>query len=240
MTETQGVLSAEQLAELRRFSTPTLSNAIEMFNVRPRSQGFMGPEVRCQLPLAEPIVGYAVTATIRAAAPPEKSASRADYWRALLQVPEPRIVVLQDLDEPPAVGSFWGEIQVTVHKALGCVGTVTNGGVRDLAEVERMGFGFFAGATIVSHAYVHIVEYALPVQVGGLTVRPGDLLHADRHGVLLIPAEIAPQLASMAARFEGVEQEFLAKVREPGFTLDRLIEDWEAFDRARQNLQSGR
>ena len=233
------VLSQRQLAELRRFSTPTLANAIEVFGVRPRHEGFMGPGVRCLLPLEEPMVGYAATATIRAGAPPAQPASRVDYWRAVLEVPAPRIAVLQDLDDPPAVGSFWGEVNVTIHQALGCVGTLTNGGVRDLAEVERLGFGYFAAAPVVSHAYVHIVGFGTPVRVGGLEVRPGDLLHADRHGVLLIPAGIAPRLAAMAARYEAVEQEFLARVRQPGFSLQRLIDDWQEFDRARSALREG-
>lgn len=237
MPERQPILSPEQLAELRRFSSPTLCNAIEVFDICPRSAGFMGPEIRSQLPMAEPVVGYAATATIRAAQKPEKQASRADYWRAILEVPAPRIVVLQDLDNPPAVGSFWGEVNVTVHKALGCIGTITNGGVRDLDEVERLGFGYLASATIVSHAYVHIVDYAVPVEVGGLTIRPGDLLFADRHGALLIPPEVAPYLADMAARFEAVEQEFLAKVRRPGLTVERLAADWAEFDRARAALK---
>lgn len=237
MSQEHSILSQEQLAELHHFSSPTLSNAIEVFGVRRRSEGFMRPEVRCLLPLPEPIVGYVATATIRAAVPADRAPSRADYWRALLEVPAPRIVVLQDLDEPAAVGSFWGEVNVTVHRALGCVGTVTNGGVRDLDEVARLGFGYFASAAIVSHAYVHIVDFDLPVQVGGVTVRPGDLLHADQHGVLLIPPAVAPRLADMARRYEAVEQEFLARVRAPGFSLERLVEDWAAFDRARAALR---
>ncbi len=230
------VLSDEELAELRRYSTPTLANAIEVFGIRPRNLGHMGPGIRCLLPAAEPIAGYAATATIRAAQRPEQPAPRIDYWRSVLAVPAPRIVVLQDLDDPPAAGSFWGEIQVTVHKALGCIGTVTNGGVRALAEVARLGYGYFASAAIVSHAYVHVAEIGVPVKVGGLTISPGDLLHADQHGVLLIPPEVAPALAMVAGRYEATEQEFLARVRAPGFCLERLAEDWERFDQARKDL----
>ena len=134
MSQTRTTLSPEELAGLRRFSTPTLANAIEVFAIRPRHAGFMRPEIRCLLPLQEPMVGYAATATIRAAEPPRQAVARAEHWRAVLRVPAPRIVVLQDLDDPPAVGSFWGEVNVTVHEALGCIGTVTNGGVRDLPE----------------------------------------------------------------------------------------------------------
>ena len=103
-----------------------------------------------------------------------------------------------------------------------------------------MGFYYFASAAIVSHAYVHLTEYGRPVQVGGLTVRPGDLIHADKHGVLLIPPEVAPELAQMAREFERVEQEFLSAVKEPGFSLERLDAQWDEFVAKRQTLPKGR
>ncbi|MGQ9682828.1 MAG: RraA family protein [Anaerolineae bacterium] len=239
MSSPKPLLSDHELAALRRFSTPTIANAIEVFGVRPHNVGFADASIRCLLPLAEPIVGYAATACIRASAPPQQPVRRLDYWRWLLTVPAPRIVVVEDLDEPPAVGSLWGDVNVTIHKTLGCIGTVTNGGVRDMAEVERLGFAYFASAPIVSHAYVHLTSFGKPVRVGGLTVEPGDLLHADQHGVLLIPPEVAPRLADMAARFEAVERAFLARVRAPGFSIERLAEDYAEFDRARAALREG-
>jgi 4-hydroxy-4-methyl-2-oxoglutarate aldolase len=206
-------LSPAELQRLLDSSTPTLSNAIEVFDVRPRSEGYMNATIRCLKPLSKPMVGYAATGRLRSAAPPGPggAASRDEFWEWLLRIPQPRVVVLQDVDEPPAVGSFWGEIMATIHMALGCVGTVTNGGVRDLDEVQALGFHYFAAQVLVSHAYVHLVDFGTPVEVGGLTVRPGELIHADQHGVLLVPGEVAPHLAKVAQAYEEVEQEFLRR-----------------------------
>jgi len=232
-------ITPDLLAALAQFSTPTISNAIEVFDVRPRNEGFMGPEIRCLTPLSRPVVGFACTGKIRAARPPtpDSQASRPAYWDWLTAQPGPRIVVLEDLDDPPAVGSFWGEIQTTIHGALGCVATVTNGGVRDIPEVSRLGFAFFASAAIVSHAYVHLVEYGRPVEVGGLTVTTGDLLHADEHGVIRIPREIAPWLPQVARAYEEVEQAFIGQVRESGFTPEKLKRAHETFAQARAALK---
>jgi 4-hydroxy-4-methyl-2-oxoglutarate aldolase len=233
------LLSAAELQRLQEFSTPTLSNAIETFGVRPRNEGYMNASIRCLQPLPKAMVGYAVTGRFRCAQPPApgQGASRFAYWEWLTSIPAPRVVVLQDLDEPPGVGSFWGEIMATVHLALGCVGTVTNGGVRDVKEVQALGFHFFAAQVLVSHAYVHLVDFGTPVQVGGVTVRPGQLLHADSHGVLLIPDEVAPHLADAAEAFEAIEQEFVHKVRSAGFTPDQLKAEWETFVARRSALK---
>ena len=232
-------ITPDLLAALAQFSTPTISNAIEVFDVRPRNEGFMGPEIRCLTPLSRPVVGFACTGKIRAARPPtpDSQAPRPAYWDWLTTQPAPRIVVLEDLDDPPAVGSFWGEIQTTIHSALGCVATVTSGGVRDIPEVSRLGFAFFASAAIVSHAYVHLVEYGRPVEVGGLTVTTGDLLHADEHGVIRIPREIAPWLPQVARAYEEVEQAFIGQVRAAGFTPEKLKHAHETFAQARAALK---
>jgi 4-hydroxy-4-methyl-2-oxoglutarate aldolase len=232
-------INTDLLEALTRFSTPTISNAIEVFGVCPRNEGFMGPEIRCLTPLSRPMVGLACTGKFRAAEPPDPgvAVSPAEYWDWLVAQPEPRIMVLQDLDDPPAVGSFWGEVQATIHQALGCIGTVTNGGVRDVPEVAKMGFALFASAPIVSHAYVHLVEYGEPVEVGGLTVTTGDLLHADEHGVIRIPEEIATRLPKVAQAYEDVEQTFIAQVRESGFTVEKLKGVHQAFRAARAGLK---
>lgn len=224
------LLSKTQLEQLRQISTPTLSNAIEVFQIRPRSEGFMSPQIRCFFPELGPMVGYAVTGRIRAKEPPQgySAIPREEWWEYILSQPSPRVVVLEDLDGYPPVGSFWGEVNGNIHKALGCVGTVTNGGVRDLEEVRSLGFHFFAAAPLVSHAYVHLVDYGQPVQVGGITVHPGDLLHADRHGVLLIPLEIANQLLSAVKEVEQRERILIDYCKSPGFSLEGLKNLWKA------------
>lgn len=150
-------LSADELERLRRYDTPTIANAIETFDIRPRTAGFASPEVRCIFPQFGTMIGYAVTATCRAATPAAQPYSRHGWWDAIAAAPSPRVAVIQDLDEPP-VGAFWGEVQSNIHRALGCAGAVTNGGVRDLREVEALGFQYYAGSVMVSHAYVTMVD----------------------------------------------------------------------------------
>ncbi|MBI4279000.1 MAG: RraA family protein, partial [Armatimonadetes bacterium] len=125
---------------------------------------------------------------------------------------------------------YWGEVQASVHKALGCAGTITNGGVRDLDEVRATGYHFFAGCVCVSHAYVHLVDFGQPVKVGGVVVRPGDLLHADQHGVLVVPQEIAADLPAAVAEVEREERQIIDYCRGKGFTLEGLK---EVYTRAR-------
>jgi regulator of RNase E activity RraA len=232
-------LSDDDLLGLQQFSTPTLSNAIEVFDVRPRTSGYMDPSIRCLQPIARPMVGYAVTGRLRSAVPATagSAASLYEFWDWLVTMPEPRVVVLQDLDEPPGAGSFWGEIMATSHLALGCVGTVTNGGVRDLPEVRALGFHYFAAHVLVSHAHVHMIDFGGQVSFGGASVQPGQLLHADQHGVLLIPRETAPHLAAVAQQFEEVEQDFLRRIRSPDLTLARLKAERQRFHERRAALK---
>jgi regulator of RNase E activity RraA len=215
-------LSAEVLAALKRYDTPTLSNAIETFDVRPRDEGFASMDVRCMFPDLGVMVGYAATATIRARA--RGQSNEAALWGHVRSLPSPRVVVVQDLDEPPGHGAMWGEVQSNIFKALGCAGAITDGCVRDLKEVRELGFHFFARGPGVSHAYVHVISAGEPVTIGGLTVHPGDLVHADQHGVLLIPIAIAPELPAAAETVIEREQSFLRWVRSPEFDPDRLAE----------------
>jgi regulator of RNase E activity RraA len=217
-------LSPDVLAALRRYDSPTLANAVEVFDVRPRDEGFASLDLRCLFPELGVMVGHAATATIRARGRGEGETDHAPLWALVRSLPEPRVVVIQDLDEPPAHGAFWGEVQSSIFKALGCAGTVTDGCVRDLKEVREMGFHFFARGVGVSHAYVRLESVGGPVEVCGLTVRPGDLLHADQHGVLLIPTEIAAGLPAAADRIIEREQEFIRWVRSAEFDPDRLAE----------------
>jgi regulator of RNase E activity RraA len=220
-------LSPAILEELRRLSSPTVANAIETFNCRPRSEGFMRAEVRSMFPELPPLVGYAATARIMASRPPD-TARRVPperWWDSLLEVPAPRIVVMQDLDRP-SLGAFWGEVQANIHRALGCAGAITDGGVRDLVEVAALGFALFAAEVQVSHAFVHLVDFGGPVTVGGLLVRPGDLLHGDRHGVVQVPLDLAARVPEGAAAVERQEREIIAACQAPGFTAEQLKTTW--------------
>ena len=218
---TKAPLSAEELAAIKRYDAPTIANAIEAFDVRPWTEGFMSPEIRCVFPEMGTMVGYAVTGRIRASGRGEGSYSRHGWWEAILQAPAPRVIVLEDVDDPP-VGAFWGEVQTNIHKALGCIGTVTNGGVRDLNEVRAAGFHYFAASIMVSHAYVHLLDFGEPVRVGGLTVKTGDLVHADQHGVQLVPIEIASRLPAACEEIIAKERRVISYCQSEDFTLDGL------------------
>ena len=223
---TQPTVSAD-LEKIRALDTCTVSNAIERFNVRLRNEGFVAGSVRCRFPNFKPMVGYAVTGRIRSSSPPMSGRcyyDRMDFWNYVAEAPEPRVIVLQDVDHLPGFGAFVGEIHATIGMALGCVGYVTNGAVRDLPAVKALGFHLFSGSVAVSHAYAHLVEFGDPVEIGGLRIRPGDLLHGDRHGVQTIPLEIVSMIAEEAARIQGAEQELMQFCRSPQFSLSELAD----------------
>ena len=223
-------LTPEQLAELRRFSTPTVCNAIEMFDVRRRTDGFMRPGLECRFPELGVIVGYAATATSRAARPAGNGGGvelRA-YYEHIVAQPAPRILVAQDLDDPP-LGALFGEVNASVHQALGCVGHITNGGVRDLDECRHIGFQFFSSCVQASHAHVHLESFGHPVEVGGIAVHPGDLIHADRHGVCLIPHEVAPEVAAACEAMEAIERPLTELARSPEATPQALAAGFGAL-----------
>ncbi len=127
---------------------------------------------------------------------------RMDFWNYVATMPEPRVLVLQDVDHAPGFGAFVGEIHATIGLALKCVGYVTNGSVRDLPAVRAMGFHLFSGSVAVSHAYAHLVEFGEPVEIGGLKISPGDLVQGDRHGVQTIPLELVPEIPLQAAKIQ--------------------------------------
>lgn len=221
------ILSKEELRKLQKYDAPTISNAIERFKLRPQNEGFMSSEIKCIFPEMPPMVGYAVTAKMRADNPAGKNrdyVARTDWWKFIQTIPEPRVIVIQDLDDPKAVGSFWGEVQGNIHKALGCVGVITDGGVRDLPPVQELGFHFFASAVIVSHAYANLVEIGTPVSVAGLTVKPGELLFGDMHGITQIPEEAAGDLADTAEKVIQSEKPLLDYCKSSDFSLDGLID----------------
>ncbi|TMD55582.1 MAG: RraA family protein [Chloroflexi bacterium] len=218
------MIDTSLLAALARYDTPTLSNAIETFDVRNRDDGYTSHQVRCLFPELPAVVGYAATVTVRSHEPPLNALEPAVLWRHVQSVTAPRILVAQDLDDPEGVGAMWGEVQATIFKALGCVAIVTDGVVRDLPEVQAMGLQLYAAGTTASHAYAHFESAGHTVTIGGLAVRPGDLLHADRHGVLLIPDGIAAQLPEAADKIIAREQKLVRWIRSKDFDPDRLDE----------------
>ncbi len=221
---TTPLLSAEQLEALRRYNTPTISNAIEIFNIRKRHLGFLPHTIRCMFPDLGPIVGYAVTSQTRAAPPTEASPDIiADYFRYVAAQPAPKIAVGQDLDEPPGLGAQFGEVTAAIHKKLGCVGHITSGCPRDLDEVHALGFQLFGLNPCVSHAYVRLVDFGKPVQIAGVEICPGDLIHADKHGVCIIPLEIAPRLLDACAEVERMEKPLLDMCRSDTFDLEEYL-----------------
>ena len=209
---------------LRKISSPSVANAIEKFNIRPRNHGFMSSEIRTLFPDLGPLVGYAVTAVIRAEPQPLEGhrSSTFGWWDYVLSIPAPRVVVVHDLDEPRGQGAQWGEVQANIHRALGVAGVITDGSVRDLEEVRALGFQFAAGHVSVSHAYVHMVDFGLPVKVGGLWVKPGDLVHADQHGVITIPPEITSQIPEAVGKVEADERRIISLCQSPDFSVERL------------------
>jgi 4-hydroxy-4-methyl-2-oxoglutarate aldolase len=229
------LLTPEQFEALRRLDGCSVANAIETFNVRLRNEGFTAHDaVHCMFEDLPPMLGYAVTGRIRSATPPIACslppprtlsfAHRTDWWDYILSIPAPRVIVLRDVDSSQRGGAFMGEVHSAISKALGCVGYVTNGAVRDLDAVRASGFHFFAGHVSVSHAYVHVVDFGEPVEIGGLRIRPADLLHGDRHGVQTIPKRIAGQLPAAAVRLREQECAILEFCHSPDFSLAGLRE----------------
>ena len=219
-------IDPQLLETLRKIPSCSIANAIETFNYQPRNQGFMGPEIKSIFPNMGHMIGYAVTAKIVADAPPSghMNVSRTEWVDEIMRIPAPRVLVLEDLDYPNPIGSFWGEVQANLHRALGAVGTVTNGGVRDLDEMQEAGFFAFASCVLVSHAYVHITDVGVPVKVGGLTVNPGDIIQGDQHGVIAVPRDLAADVPDAVKRVEDNEQELIGYANSKGFSVEGLKE----------------
>ena len=217
--------SAEQLEPLRHLDGCLLANAIETFHQRLRSEGFMDASIHCLFPELPPMLGYAATITIRGSAPPTASGTypdRTDWWDYIVALPSPRVVVIQDVATNPGLGGLVGAVHMNILRALGCVGVVTNGAARDIPAAESAGFRYFVGGVSVSHAYIHIIEFGKPVEIGGLKVRSGDLLHGDLHGVQSIPLNLATRIPAVAAEIVAKEQKLIALCQSPEFSLEML------------------
>ena len=218
-------LTPEQLESLRRLDACTVAKAVETFHQRLRNEGFTDPAIHCLFPRLQPMLGYAATVKIRGSAPPTADSTfpdRTDWWDYISSVPAPRVVAVQDIATRAGLGALIGAVHMNILRALQCVGVVTNGAVRSLPAAENAGFHLFAGSVSVSHAYVHIVEIGTPVEIGGLKMRSGDLLHGDLHGIQSIPLEIAARIPPAAARITARKQELIALCQSPDFSLERL------------------
>lgn len=217
---------------LRQLDSCTISNAIERFKLRLRNEGVANATIRCCFPHFSPMVGYAVTARMRCSNPPPASESyidRTDWWEEIQQIPAPRVFVIQDIDERPGLGAILGEVHTGILKALGCAGAITNGAVRDLPAVEASRFHLFAGSVAVSHAYAHFVDFGGKVEIGGLKIQPGDLLHGDRHGFLSVPQPIAVEIPALAAKMKEQEHKIIALCHSPEFSPTKLREAVEGY-----------
>jgi 4-hydroxy-4-methyl-2-oxoglutarate aldolase len=233
-------LAPEQLEKLKQLDSCTMANAIEGFDVRLRNAGFADSSIRCLFEDFPPMVGYAATVRIRTAVPPMEGHSyfyRLDWLDHVLSIPAPRVVVVQDVDSQPGLGSFIGEVHSSILQALGSVGVVTSGGVRDVPAVRAMNFPLFARNVCVSHAFAHVFDFGKPVEVGNLEVRPGDLIHGDRHGVQTIPLEIADKVPARAHRIAEEEQEIIRVCRSADFSLAKLRNAVTSLGIKRQDIK---
>jgi regulator of RNase E activity RraA len=219
-------ITAEDLAVLTRWDTPTICNALEEIVPERRGHGFTTQHLFALDPNLPPVCGFARTATIRAAeAPPESAAEmaakRTAYYEYVAAGPMPTIAVIQDLDPRPGIGAFWGEVQTTVHKGLGVLGAVTNGSFRDLPDSAR-GFNLIGGKVGPSHAYVHLVDIDCLVTVHGLTVSTNDIVHMDQHGAVMIPADAAKRIPVAIDLITRREKVIIEAAQAENFDIEKL------------------
>jgi regulator of RNase E activity RraA len=218
------VLSENQFAFLRSIDTPTVCNLIEIVAPERRGAGYTVAHLHCPFPDLPPMVGFAKTVTMRArdkVSGPSYMAKRMDYLDYVAAEPQPGIAIIEDKDEPAGYGAFWGEVQTNVHKALGCLGTITNGSVRDIPQVAE-GFQMLAGSISPSHAYVHVVDFGIPVTIHGMAVNSGDLIHADRHGAVIVPIDQIDAMKLALDDLNKQEARIIAAARAPGATAETI------------------
>ncbi|MBD3679000.1 MAG: RraA family protein [Rhodobacteraceae bacterium] len=222
---------------LKSVDTPTVCNAIETAQGRRGFANFTRGTMIASDPGAPSIVGYARTAKIAALEPPTEApdvikARRMDYYRHMAEGPRPALAVVEDLDFPDCIGAYWGEINTTVHKGFGLSGALTNGVMRDLGDLPQ-GFPVVAGSVGPSHGFVHVREIGTPVSIFGMIVEDGDLVHADRHGALVVPLDVVGDLQHAIRKLLETEKLILEPARGPNFDFDAFAEAWANFEKAR-------
>lgn len=219
-----GTHTKEQLDWLRGVDSPTIANAIEPFKVRDRAEGFIGGAVRCMFPDLGAMLGYALTVTMTSKlGPPPSREGYWKMWRALEQAPKPAVVAVQDVSGAPTRCAYFGEVMATLAKRLGAIGIVSDGGVRDVDEVRGMGMHYFAPYAVVSHGNFDIVDVNIPITLDGQTVNPGDLLHGDANGIVIVPPELVEKLPDEVEKIRAREKSFIDFIRGDQFTLEGYI-----------------
>jgi 4-hydroxy-4-methyl-2-oxoglutarate aldolase len=208
-------ISSKTLEKLANYDTPTICNVIELFDIRPNDRGYMDGRIRAAFPEFKPAVGFAATAKFCSTSTPSAYATLQEQLELFEQLPGPAFVVFQDLNEP-SIGATFGEVMCSTYKAFGSVGLITSGGGRDLLQVQALGYPVFTGSTICSHAYCQILDVGKPVNVGGLAVSTGDLLHGDANGVTSIPVSLASEIADVAGEFIAAEAHVIDYTKSDG------------------------
>ncbi|WP_171127103.1 MULTISPECIES: RraA family protein [unclassified Ruegeria] len=225
------------LSLLRKVDTPTVCNAIEVAQGKRGFDRFTRGTMLSSAPNEPAIVGYARTAKIAAVHPPTEpqeliKCRRMAYYKYMAEGPNPSVAVIEDVDYPDCIGAYWGEVNTTVHKGFGMSGVVTNGVMRDLGDLPE-GFPVVAGSIGPSHGFVHVREIDTQVSVFGLTVNSGELMHADRHGALVVPEDVVDQLEAAVQKLLTTEHIILDAASQPGFDFEVFETAWSAFEKAR-------
>ena len=226
MTE---LLTDELRTGLLALDTPTVCNALEVVDPSRRDRGFNVRPFVCVRPALPPILGYARTVRIRAAHKPERRPDVDGYYSYIAEGgPTPSIAVIEDVDETPGYGAHWGEVNTNIHFGLGCLGVVTNGSVRDIPDSQE-NFQMLAGMINPSHAWVNVVDWGLPVCVHGMEVSDQDLVHADQHGAVVVPLNLAASIVAEAAKIMAREKIVIDAAKRPGFNMGKLREAWSGM-----------
>lgn len=225
------------IKSLTQFDTPTISNAIEVAQGTRGYDRFSRGTPVSAMNGVKAMCGYARTAKLSGINPPTENpevikARRLDYFKYMAKGDDPTVCVVEDIDAPDCVSAWWGEVHTAVHLGLGMSGALTNGVVRDLDDHEP-GFPVVAGSIGPSHMFSHITEIDTPVAIFGMTINPGDLVHADQHGAVIIPEDVMPTLSEAIKTLLTNEQIIIAPAREPGFNIDKLVQAWKVFEEAR-------
>lgn len=215
-------VSPEAFDTLRKYDTATIANVIELFRVRPSTFGYLRGRVHAIYPDLPPVVGYATTATFRSGFPTTAPDRFPDQLKAMQAFPAPRIAVIQDLDDP-TMGATLGEIMSRTYRRFGCAAIVTSGGARDILAVRDLKFAIFASSVVVGHGYPRIEDVHVPVVLEGVTIHPGDIIHADANGVLVVPNDIVEQVAGACEEYMAVEKKIVDYLDRADATIDGYL-----------------